>query len=149
MQDMNRDEGQRPVSISRSLVTVRGRAVEGDDPGIVETIEITDITPACSEELAITRYSYCGGCNRIIKDATQIAARCVGCGTVLCTACSTAKCANEYCQKIVCPSCREIWGGLVYCKQHARAEHLKRAAGFVVIVVVVGFAIFFLLRLIS
>jgi len=146
MEDRGQNEAQHPISIVRKVIVVRGPAVEGDEPGIVETIEVLDSTPEGVQETAVTRYSYCGGCNRAIKDADQVGSLCVGCGAVLCLSCSNSICANEQCQKAVCPSCRQIWGGLVYCKQHAREEVIKRVAAFFGLVVFVTLAMFIFVK---
>jgi hypothetical protein len=149
MENRGPNEAHRPFHISRKSVTLRGRAVEGDDQAIVETIDTTDVSEQGSEQTSVTRFSYCGGCNRAIKGAEQVAGRCAVCGAVLCPNCVNVVCADEQCQKTVCPSCRELWGGLVYCKPHARSEFIKRFLGCSILAVFVGIAIFLLLRLVS
>ena len=149
MENRGPNEAQRPIVVSRKVTIVRGSAVEGDEPGIVETIEVTEATPDGLQETSVTRFTYCGGCYKAIKDASQIAARCVVCGAILCPACSTVVCSNEHCQKTACPSCRETWQGLVYCKPHGKAQMIKVAVGFAILTIVVCFVVLFLLRLIG
>lgn len=149
MENRVQGEGRRPFHISRKAVTLRGRAVEGDDQAIVETIDTTDVSEQGSEQISVTRFSYCGGCNRAIKAAEQIAGRCAVCRAILCPNCVNVVCAHQNCQKTVCPSCRELWGGLVYCKPHARSEFIKRFLGCLILAVFVGIVIFLLLRWVS
>jgi hypothetical protein len=149
MERREQNGGRRPFLITHKIISMSGRAMEGDNQGIVEVTEVTDITEEGTEETEITRFSYCGGCYRVIQAAEQISGRCVECGAVLCQNCGQVVCSNEHCQKTVCPSCRDTWSGQVYCHKHSREEFLKRFIAFSILASFIGITIFLLLRIVS
>lgn len=121
------------------------RAMEGDDPGFLETTETTEVTDEGLRETTITRYTYCGGCGKPIRSAEELGARCMGgCHTLLCKECSSVVCADEACKKVICSSCRVSWSGSFYCKEHARVHIIMSLCAFFIIFGIVALGLYLL-----
>jgi hypothetical protein len=139
MEQRNPDHAERlPLGRSRKMMIIRHRAVEGEEPGLVEVVLEKRVTGEGLLETETTRYSYCCSCNRAIRESSHVNAVCVVCKGVICPNCSTVTCANERCLKAVCPSCRKTIFGKVYCKPHAIEELIKTFWPITIPIMVIG-----------
>lgn len=145
MVQQNPGEHRPAVSRVRKVIALNERAIEGDNPGFVETIETTEITNEGLQETSITKYTYCGGCGKPIRSAEELGARCMGgCRTLLCKDCSSTVCADEGCSKTICPSCRVKWNDTFYCKEHARVHATMSLGAFFIIFIIIVLGLYLL-----